>query len=42
MRRSFAQMHEQTQSHGVSWRLGAYLVAVKRVADATAVRGIYP
>ena len=42
MRRSFAQMLEQSTTHGVSWRLGAYLVAVKRVADATAVRGIYP
>ena len=42
MRRSFAQMQEQSQARGVSWRLGAYLVAVKRVADATAVRGIYP
>ncbi len=42
MRRAFAQAHEQALAHGVSWRMGAYLVAVKRVADATAVRGIYP
>jgi glutamate dehydrogenase/leucine dehydrogenase len=35
-------MVEQSKRHGVSMRLGAYLVAVKRVADATAVRGIYP
>jgi glutamate dehydrogenase (NAD(P)+) len=42
MRRGFAQMVESAQSYGVSWRIGAYLVAVKRVADATAVRGIYP
>jgi glutamate dehydrogenase (NAD(P)+) len=42
MRRGFAQMVESAQAYGVSWRMGAYLVAVKRVADATAVRGIYP
>jgi glutamate dehydrogenase (NAD(P)+) len=42
MRRSFAQMVEHAEAHSVSWRMGAYLVAVKRVADATALRGIYP
>ncbi len=42
MRRGFAQMVEAAQAHTVSWRMGAYLVAVQRVADATAVRGIYP
>ena len=42
MRRAFEQMCEQSERHGCSLRLGAYLVAVKRVADATAVRGIYP
>jgi len=42
MRKAFDQVVEQAAGHGVSWRLGAYLVAVKRVADATAVRGIYP
>jgi glutamate dehydrogenase (NAD(P)+) len=42
MQRAYAQMVEQAKAHGVSMRLGAYLVAVKRVADATAVRGIYP
>ncbi|HEV3123705.1 MAG TPA: Glu/Leu/Phe/Val dehydrogenase [Candidatus Dormibacteraeota bacterium] len=42
MQRGFDQMVEQATKHDVSWRLGAYLVAVKRVADATAVRGIYP
>ncbi|GAC1337420.1 MAG: Glu/Leu/Phe/Val dehydrogenase [Candidatus Dormibacteria bacterium] len=42
MQRAFAQMCEQADKHGCSLRLGAYLVAVKRVADATAVRGIYP
>ena len=42
LRRAFGQMCEQADLHRVSLRLGAYLVAVKRVADATAVRGIYP
>jgi glutamate dehydrogenase (NAD(P)+) len=42
LRRAFGQMCEQADRHSVSLRLGAYLVAVKRVADATAVRGIYP
>ena len=42
LQRAFAQMCEQAKAHRVSMRLGAYLVAVKRVADATAVRGIYP
>ncbi|MGA8016024.1 MAG: Glu/Leu/Phe/Val dehydrogenase [Candidatus Dormiibacterota bacterium] len=42
MRGAFGQMVEQADERGVSLRLGAYLVAVKRVADATAVRGIYP
>ena len=42
LQRAFAQMCEQADKHNVSLRLGAYLVAVKRVADATAVRGIYP
>jgi glutamate dehydrogenase (NAD(P)+) len=42
LRRAFVQMCEQADQHRVSLRLGAYLVAVKRVADATAVRGIYP
>ena len=42
LQRAFAQVCEQARAHSVSLRLGAYLVAVKRVADATAVRGIYP
>ncbi len=42
MQKAFSQMCDQAEAHSVSYRLGAYLVAVKRVADATAVRGIYP
>jgi glutamate dehydrogenase (NAD(P)+) len=29
-------------ARGISWRLAAYLIAVRRVADALAIRGIYP
>ncbi len=42
MRKAFAQTAEQADAHRTSLRMGAYLVAVKRVADATSVRGIYP
>ncbi|MFI5285672.1 MAG: Glu/Leu/Phe/Val dehydrogenase [Candidatus Dormibacteria bacterium] len=42
LQKAFGQMCDQADLHHVSLRLGAYLVAVKRVADATAVRGIYP
>ncbi len=42
LKRAFTQMCEQADAHKVSLRLGAYLVAVTRVADATRVRGIYP
>jgi glutamate dehydrogenase (NAD(P)+) len=42
MRKAFAQTAEQADLHHTSLRMGAYLVAVKRVADATSVRGIYP
>ncbi len=42
LQRAYTQMVEHANAHKVSMRLGAYLVAVKRVADATAVRGIYP
>ena len=42
LQKAFSQVCQSAKSHGVSLRLGAYLVAVKRVADATAVRGIYP
>ncbi len=42
MVKAFNQMCEQADSHSCSLRLGAYLVAVSRVAQATQVRGIYP
>jgi glutamate dehydrogenase/leucine dehydrogenase len=42
MVRSFDQVLAMSQREGVDMRLGAYLLAVDRVATATALRGIYP
>jgi len=42
MRRAYQQMEELATEHSTTLRMGAYCLAVKRVADATAVRGIYP
>jgi len=42
MERSYAQVDEQARAHATTLRMGAYCLAVKRVADATRVRGIYP
>ena len=39
---AFNSSWEASQRLGVPLRLGAYAVAVKRVAEATADRGIYP
>ncbi len=42
MQRSYQAVYEKAQNLGVSMRMGAYLLAVTRVAEATAARGIYP
>jgi glutamate dehydrogenase (NAD(P)+) len=42
MDKAFAEVLAQAQKHGVNMRTGAYLNAVQRVADATAMRGLYP
>jgi glutamate dehydrogenase (NAD(P)+) len=42
MVRSFDQVLAMSEREGVDMRLGAYLLAVDRVASATALRGIYP
>ncbi|HEX6796663.1 MAG TPA: Glu/Leu/Phe/Val dehydrogenase [Ktedonobacterales bacterium] len=39
---SFKATDRLRQEHDTSFRMGAYLLAVSRVADATEVRGIYP
>ncbi len=42
MDKAFAEVLAQSLKHGVNMRTGAYLNAVQRVADATAMRGLYP
>ena len=42
MERAYQQVDDLAQEHQTTLRMGAYCLAVKRVADATAVRGIYP
>ena len=42
MDRSFEEVLAMAHREQVDMRTAAYLVAVKRVADATALRGLYP
>jgi glutamate dehydrogenase (NAD(P)+) len=42
MKRSFSQVLAMALREDVDMRLGAYMLAVDRVASATALRGIYP
>jgi glutamate dehydrogenase (NAD(P)+) len=42
MVRSFNSVLEMALKHEVPLRAAAYMIAVKRVADATTIRGIYP
>jgi glutamate dehydrogenase (NAD(P)+) len=42
MVKAFAEVLDQATREGVNMRTGAYLNAVQRVADATAMRGLYP
>jgi len=42
MVKAFNEVLEQSHHHEVNMRTGAYLNAVQRVADATAMRGLYP
>ena len=42
MVKAFNEVLAQSQKEGVNMRTGAYLNAVQRVADATAMRGLYP
>jgi glutamate dehydrogenase (NAD(P)+) len=39
---AFDQVYTLSKQRSVSMRLAAYLLAVRRVADATLIRGIYP
>ena len=42
MVRSYADVHKVAQERHVHNRTAAYVVAIQRVADAIAIRGIYP
>ncbi|MFV9505110.1 MAG: Glu/Leu/Phe/Val family dehydrogenase [Oscillochloridaceae bacterium umkhey_bin13] len=42
MRRSFQSVLHEAETRSVSLRTAAYLLAVRRVADAVTTRGIYP
>ncbi|MBV8689560.1 MAG: Glu/Leu/Phe/Val dehydrogenase [Candidatus Eremiobacteraeota bacterium] len=42
MTRAFAETADHARRYGVDMRRGAYSVAVSRVAEATAERGLYP
>jgi glutamate dehydrogenase (NAD(P)+) len=39
---AFDQVYSLAQERGITLRLAAYLLAVRRVADANSIRGIYP
>ena len=42
MNRSFAAVAEKADQYSCNMRLGANMLAISRVAEATQVRGIYP
>ncbi len=42
MTRSFQAVYAKSQEQSVNMRMGAYLLAVARVAEATEIRGVYP
>jgi glutamate dehydrogenase (NAD(P)+) len=42
MVKAFHETLTIAEREGVNMRLAAYLLAVQRVADATAMRGLYP
>ena len=42
MTRSFQSVYAKSQEQQVNMRMGAYLLAVARVAEATEIRGVYP
>jgi glutamate dehydrogenase (NAD(P)+) len=42
MKRAFHEVLETSRKHNVDMRVGAYVLAVARVAEATRVRGLFP
>ena len=41
MRRAFRKVYDTAEEHNISLRIGAYVLAIKKVADALQLRGIY-
>ena len=41
MREAFDAVYEASQEHDIPMRIGAYVIAVKKVAVAIKMRGIY-
>lgn len=41
MKRAFDKVYDAAEEHGVAMRIGAYVLAIKKVADALKLRGIY-
>jgi glutamate dehydrogenase (NAD(P)+) len=42
MKRSFKDVYESAEKNKVNMRIGAYMLAIGRVADVTRLRGIFP
>ncbi len=42
MKRAFRDVYEASRKYGTHMRTAAYILAVRRVADATMVRGLFP
>ncbi len=41
MRKAFDDVYDRAETHDVTMRIGAYVLAIKKVADALKLRGIY-
>jgi len=41
MRKAFDDVYDRAEQHDVTMRIGAYVLAIKKVADALKLRGIY-
>ncbi len=42
MKRAFSEVYETSKRYKVNMRVGAYILAIGRVAEATMVRGLFP
>jgi glutamate dehydrogenase (NAD(P)+) len=42
MIRAFDEVYDTSKKHGVDMRTGAYIVGVKKVAEAISIRGVFP